>query len=711
MSAAKKRREAVIPRDEDFHRWRKLCEKNVDRKKDFDRYGRKLYGRSSETKRVYMATANQTLHIRSYIKVRPLLEEHRCKNGGNGELPQLEYCRDGQTIRFARDPDISEDAAKEIEEAEAHGDIPGATKFMHAFKSARLFDHSVKQEQVFDGFLPSMLDVVLYGGQSSLIVYGERGSGKNFSLFGSDVDLDYSEHQRYILTEEEEAEMRLAEANRPSTRGSVVSTAIGGNSRPSTANTGMNTNGFVDVDSKDTHNNVPAMENEGIYEEEKDLKWLQIEDEGKETGIMQRTIHYLYDSMNRGKLYQQCRYKIEMQCLASTEGNEVMYDMLNHDSNGKPIECLVHWEPKSEKFEAIGAEFVTYRDRRDMIYAALRSNYLVDYFGMKSCTLIYRFRVYIRGIGDKDWVDMVGDQLAEGQPRTGEFTLIKCHGFEIKNGYPDEHGKDGIFENNETLRLIFETLEKQNYNNLPALRKKVIVPYRNNSVTKLLSPVLKPGSIVVFFGNIGIDKDSHVGTLHTLWAASKVHKPKSHKVQFKRAVNKLKVLNILKEGGSSFSQKTEIEQELHKIQLKTIVEDHKQANLHHILVDTHLHRTGHDGDRTADHTTQLQRAMPRLEKRSANATRTVSIVDKVHVKREKINSQKILTSEEKKRLDDKWDEMNKLENMSAPLFRKTRGPLLKRTGGTVDSKGLLSPMIGIIKFEKTDPKNVLPEII
>ena len=176
MSAAKKRREAVIPREADYLRWRRLCEKNVV-KEDFDKYGRKLYGHAAESKRVYMASANHTLHVRSYVKLRPLLEEQRSINGGTGELALLECCADGRTIRFARDPDIPEDVAKEVEEAQQHGDIPGATKFVHAFNSARLFDHTVQQQTVFDGFLPSMLDIIMHGGQSCLVLYGERVRG------------------------------------------------------------------------------------------------------------------------------------------------------------------------------------------------------------------------------------------------------------------------------------------------------------------------------------------------------------------------------------------------------------------------------------------------------------------------------------------------------------------------------------------------------
>ena len=713
MSAAKKRREAVIPREADYLRWRRLCEKNVVTK-DFDKYGRKLYGHAAETKRVYMASANHTLHVRSYVKLRPLLKEQRSINGGNGELALLECCADGRTIRFARDPDIPEDVAKEVEEAQQHGDIPGATKFVHAFNSARLFDHTVQQQTVFDGFLPSMLDIIMHGAQSCLVLYGERGSGKSYSLFGRDMELDYSEQERYKPTEEEIQAERLLEANRPSTRGSSVAAS----SRPTTANSAhahahTGEDGCSSLLSADHHADSVLEESELAEKEEKDLEWLQVEDEGMQTGIMQRAIEYLYDQMNQGKFHRQSRYKLEMQCIASQEGRESVCDMLHFDPSGKPRECFVHWDNKLETFEALGADFVAYKDRKDMIYAALRANFLIRHLGMKACTLVYKFRMDITGIGDSDWTDMVGDQLPEGQPRTGEFTLIKSYGFEIPQGYPDEFGKDGIFANNETLRLVIETLEKQNYNNLPALRKKPIVPYRNHSVTKLMSRCLTPGSIVVLLGSVGCDKDSHVGTLHTLWAASKVHKPKTHKVLFKRALNKLRALGIMNKGGNTFANKTTQEQASHALQLKSIVEDHTQANLHHILVDKHLQKLDHSGDRTADHTTQLMRALPRLDKRreSISKQKKVSVPD-VYVKRVRL----VALDKQEKDVDktimalkeqyDQEEERKRTEKINA-LFKRKRGPVLRGTGGTIDAKGFLSPMVGIIQFDKINSSNGL----
>ena len=678
MSRAKKKRQATIPRDEDFAKWRQLCNKNVIAQ-DFDKYGRKLYGCSQESKRVYMASANQSLHVRSFVKLRPLLEEQRVMNGGNGELPLLECCADGQTLRFARDPDITEDEEMEAQEAAEHDNIPGATKFMHAFNSARLADHTVDQQRTFASFMPSVLDIIMYGGQSCLVVYGERGSGKSYNLFGRDVDGDYSDAER----RSDDAQSEQVESENSNDISSTPAT----NSSISPSITSVLNKKEMQRDAEEEKEE----EEEEEEEKQKDLRWLRVEDNGEATGLMQRSISYLFDKIYQGRKERQSRYKIEMQCLASAEGSEVVYDMLRQDQNGRPVECLVQWEPSAEKFEALGGEFLTFRSRKNMIYAALRSNFLVDYLGMGKCTLVYKFRVEICGTGDDDWKDIVGDQLDEGQPRIGEFTLIKVAGFEIEEGYPDDHGKDGIFKHSETLRFIVETLEKQNYNNLPALRKKTVVPYRNNSVTKLMAPCLKPGSIIVFLGTVGIDKDSHVGTLHTLWVASCINKPRSHKVSFKRALNKLKVVNLFSKVGSNWQSRSPEEREKRKIQLKAHVFAAKQANLHHILSDQHMLKSGNN-EWSADHQTQLERAMPRLDKRVARAMITDTSEAEVfkRTKSSKNSEMPVIDEEENE---------EELIDKSTFRFKRTRRPLNRNTGGVIRND-LLTPALGVLKLDK-----------
>ena len=679
MSRAKKARESIIPREEDYVRWRKLAEKNVV-KEDFDKYGRKLYGRSTETKRVYVASANQTLHVRSFVKFRPLLAEQRCSNGGNGELPLLEYCTDGQTLRFARDPNMNEDDEKEIQEAQAHGDVPGATKFMHAFNSARLFDHTISQQKTFGGFMPSTLDIVMYGGQSCLVVYGEKGSGKSYALFGTDVNNDYSEPERPAEDEEEKEK-----ENQEKERGEWLPHES--DAEESDVDDGM----LSDRDSETTDSEAQEL---------KDIKWLQVDDDGQDTGLLQRVVEHLFDRIREGRAMRQSRYKIEMQCVASKDGSEIVYDMLSQDQNGRPVECMVQWEPASEKFEAVGAPFVAYKSRRDMIYAALRCNFLLGYLSMGTCSLVYRFRVEISGIGDPSWKTIVGDQLDEGQPRVGEFTLIKAASFVIGEEYPDDHGKDGVFKGNETLRFLVQTLEKQNYNNLPALRKKTVVPYRNNSVTKLMAPCLKPGSIVVFLGTAGIDRDSHVGTLHTLWAASCVNKARVHQVSFKRALNKLKSVNLLKKAGSLWNSRSAEDQEKRKLELKSLTFDVKQANMHHLLSDQ-ARINNKDEEWTAAHQTQLERAMPRLERRVAKATAVQVSTGDVFVagprkKKSFLGLSSVIEEEDILKYED--EEKNERERFR---YKRTRGALHVDAEQRVKND-LLTPMLGILKFDRID---------
>ena len=196
MSRARKAREAVIPRDEDFARWRKLIEKSVHPKHDLDKLGRKLWGHADETRRVYACSADHTIHIRSFVRLRPLLESQRKCNGAAGELPAIECCADGRTVRFARDPSIPEDEEKRIQEEEAHGNSPGHTASLYAYSSCSLYHHRTNQDQMFSGFVPQALNAVLYGGLGCLVVYGEKGSGKTYTLLGRDAEKEYAEECR-----------------------------------------------------------------------------------------------------------------------------------------------------------------------------------------------------------------------------------------------------------------------------------------------------------------------------------------------------------------------------------------------------------------------------------------------------------------------------------------------------------------------------------
>ncbi len=707
MSRARKAREAVIPRDADFVRWRALVQKHgVNPKVDYDFYGRKLWGHAEETKRVYGCSADHTLHLRSFVRLRPLLEYQRVCNGGDGELPLLEICKDGKTLRFARDPSIPEDEEKRIQEEEAHGDIPGHTKFMYAYRSARLFDHRATQEDVFAGFLPQALNTIMYGGNACMVLYGEQGSGKTYTLLGRQAEQDYTAEQRpRPNAEDERVDGGVADENGNRTQMQSASDVVSVTAAAAAA-------AEHNSEWKDEHNGEEEEEEE-YAEPEKDLVWLagdhDVESGEDQRGCLQRTIHQIFERMRQGRRERQTKYTVELSVLLSVEGEDLkLHDLMSFDESGCPKECLVEWDPATEKFEALGAVYLPFRSPADMQYACLRANWMKDRFAAgafrhrsssvgsaglsrsvqeestvpgggsgldaaggsrltaatvtdqavpnasvstggsalssmlaagvararrQACTTIYRIRVRMEGVGDPSWKDILGAQLPEGRPAVGQLLFVETAGFRVREGYPDAHGNDGVFEENETLRIVAEVLEKVGYNNLPALRKPAAVPYRSNAVTRIMAPCLRQGAVLVFCGCAGIDKNAHVGSLHTLWTASCVQKPRSHNLRWKRVKAKLAAINLFTQHGASWAERSVAEKADRRQEVRAHVNAHVTANLGHILTDMHLQKRrehadlpsfaggglskdgGMHGEWDAEHQANLLRAAPRLEKR------------------------------------------------------------------------------------------------
>ena len=286
-----------------------------------------------------------------------------------------------------------------------------------------------------------------------------------------------------------------------------------------------------------------SVANSELGEPEKDLIWLAEPDDGDQTGLLQRAIHQIFDRCRQGKTQRQSRYRVEMNVLMFTDGCEqTVGDLLSFDEHGHPKQLLVRWEPDEERFEAEGCNFVTYGCANDMIWSALRANWMRNKHDPSGehTTLVYRIRVHVRGVGDPTWKDIVGDQLGEGQPAVGEFMVVEASGFSIRPGFPDPHtGKDGVFESHETLRILTKVLENVKYNSLPALRPKHNVPYRMNPVTRLMSTHLKAGGVTTFLGCAGIGKPH---TAHCTPCGASQQKPRSHVLQMKRAKTKLRWL-------------------------------------------------------------------------------------------------------------------------------------------------------------------------
>ena len=741
MSRARKAREAVIPRDEDFARWRKLVAKSVHPRRDFDKFGRKLWGHADETKRVYACSADHTLHIRSFVRLRPLLEHQRKCNGAEGELPAIECCADGRTMRFARDPSIPVDEEKRIQEVEGHGEgSPGHTASLYAYRCCCLYDHRTNQDQMFSGFVPQALNAVMYGGRGCLVVYGEKGSGKSYTLFGTDAEREYAEqpkqHKRVGGTVESHGEApqeAAKEAEITGKRHGEKEAGHGGNISSSDSDAGrinvdvncdgrqQQVNGHQHNKTTETQNATDPTNDSFNEEPEKDIVWLAEPDNGAETGIFQRAIHSIFDRCQQGKLERQSRYRVEMNIVMFTDGSDQeVSDLSSFDEQGRPKQLIVDWDPENSRFEAEGCNFVTYKRAADMVWATLRANWMrrkLDPSG-EHTTVVYRIRVHLSGIGDPSWKDIVGDQLGEGQPAMGEFMVVEASGFSIGPGFPDPHtGKDGVFDSHETLRMLTKVLEYVKFNSLPALRKKHSVPYRMNPVTRLMSTHLKQGAIVTFLGCAGIDKKSHVGTLHTLWCASAVQRPRTHRLQLERAKTKLKVVAMLAGAGATWAARSEEEKDQRRTEAKAHVFAHATSHMEHILADKHKQRTGED-EWSSTHQTQLRRAQPRLERRASNRNAILmTSVSVPNVAEMCQNGQESKSMEGSSSLGDGGGEQEDYEQESLSYLSRSssrvtnwiksrdqkngrvEGPRLKGFGGELDeNKGFLSPYVQVLKM-------------
>ena len=279
-----------------------------------------------------------------------------------------------------------------------------------------------------------------------------------------------------------------------------------------------------------------------------------------------------------------------------------------------------------------------------------------------------------------------------------------------------------MFESHETLRLLTEVLENIKFNSLPALRKKHSVPYRMNPVTRLMSTHLQAGSIVMFLGCAGIDKTAHVGTLHTLWCASAVQKPRAHTLQMKRAKNKLKVVAMLAGAGAVWAARSSEEKQQRRTEAKSHVFTHMTQHMEHILSDKHKHRTGED-EWSAAHQTQLLRAQPRLERRASNR----SLVAKISTPEVAVAGEQRASVSPKcgvlPRLGGSGDDVEEGEegeqrgrrSRATPSSSRVttwiasrdkthargEGPRLKGFGGELDGgKGFLSPYVQVLKMPK-----------
>ena len=74
LGVARKIRGSGYPTDEQLSRYRRRIRVELVKDRQ-DAFGRNFWGKMDETKRIFCASGNHNLHIRAYIRVRPLLVE------------------------------------------------------------------------------------------------------------------------------------------------------------------------------------------------------------------------------------------------------------------------------------------------------------------------------------------------------------------------------------------------------------------------------------------------------------------------------------------------------------------------------------------------------------------------------------------------------------------------------------------------------------
>lgn len=64
---------------------------------------------------------------------------------------------------------------------------PSKTKRTHNYPFDKIFTPTIKQEQIFQTSAKPVIEQVLKGKNGALLVYGETGSGKTYTMLGSSI--------------------------------------------------------------------------------------------------------------------------------------------------------------------------------------------------------------------------------------------------------------------------------------------------------------------------------------------------------------------------------------------------------------------------------------------------------------------------------------------------------------------------------------------
>ena len=495
LGVARKIRGSGYPTDEQLSRYRRRIRVELVKDRQ-DAFGRNFWGKMDETKRIFCVSGNHNLHIRAYVRVRPLLVEETEEEGGDGPIPH--FYEDGLKVYY---PNISSSAEGKYKE----------------FKAFSVFGDFVDQETLFDNVMPPSLRYFLSGGNAAFISYGSANSGKKFTLFGTDF-WDYletiyvppgSKNNSKLLSsfkaenEDIDDDIEFSMFNLDTLLENSGMKEKKRHSRPQSR--GNNSTRPRSRDDKSTRpqsrasniSNVPSSiftTYPGDKRAVQDAKLkVEIPDCSEVDGIFPRAISYVFKEISHRQLYEQTNITIALSIIVvsdESKGSNEAFDMLSlNPSDSRSLQ----WNPNEEAFwpdDLVATTVASYKALLNELYRGYLARESLE---MNGITTIYLLQCKINGISDR-W-DARGDRLSEGLEKTGKYFFVECSPRNNPNS-------NRSFNPDLNMTTLIKCLSKARFNSYPTGKEKKSLPLRESPLTQVLSSVLKPGQMLTFIGNI-----------------------------------------------------------------------------------------------------------------------------------------------------------------------------------------------------------------
>ena len=525
IGVARKIRGSGYPTDEQLDRFRRRIRVELvkDRK---DEFGRNYWSKMDETKRIFGVSGNHNLHVRAFLRIRPLLLHEEEEEGGEGPIPHFE--EDGLKVFY---PNVT-------------ASTEGKYTIFNAFS---VFGDYVDQPTLFDNFMPPSLRYYLSGGNAAFVSYGASDSGLNHTLFGPDF-WDYleaiyvppgSKNNSKFLDNMNRDEMMLDDGSsnldvlfennqlnldnvninnisRPQSRGNNISSrpqSRGNNisSRPQSRGT-MSTRpqsraSEVSSVPSSLFTTYPgdkrAVQNKKLNEE--------IPDCSEFDGIFPRAISYIFKEVSHRGLYEQTNIVTSLSIMVVNDYDTsipVAYDMLSLN----PTEPkALRWSPEEESYWPDDLVVTETKNYKSFLNECYRGYLARDTLEMEGLTTIYLIQCKITGVSDR-W-DVRGDRLSEGEEKTGKYYFVECC-------HTDQTASSGGHSNQSAL---LECLAKARLNAFPTGKAKRSLPIRNSPLTQVLSSALKPGQMMTFVANMSIAQKHYDESYQTCHDVDYIH--------------------------------------------------------------------------------------------------------------------------------------------------------------------------------------------